>query len=102
MIQARYGWTDDEVLSRPYARFVQIMEAMSKNMAQEAKSRAIDGAWIAWQTGRFEVPLTFKDYLEKMGLADPPEVMTAESAIGKAEDALNRLKGGEASRELFE
>lgn len=102
MIQARYGWDDEQVLSRPYARFLQILEAMGQNRADEAKERMVDGAWIAWQTGHFEVPISFKEYLERMGLATAPEVVTAESAIAKAGDVLARMKGGVATRELLE
>jgi len=101
MIQARYGWDDEQVLSRPYARFLQILEAMGQNQAEEAKSRMIDGAWIAWQTAHFETPLTFGEYLDKMGLGEKPEIATADDAVKNAESVLSRLKGGVATRELL-
>lgn len=76
MIQARYGWTDQQLFDLSAARFLQICSTVLKAKEQEARDQFILQAYNAWQI--IEVikgiasdkvqSTSFKDYLKKLGL----------------------------------
>lgn len=93
MIQARYGWDDEYVLSRPYCRFLQIVETIAVQMAAEEKNRYTEAAFTGWQLQHLEEPVTFQEYLRLVGLGEPIENPGAEASIEKANEVLARLRG---------
>jgi hypothetical protein len=48
-LQARYGWTDDVILSLPYHVFNQKLRTVSKAIAREKKDALRQAAFIGWQ-----------------------------------------------------
>jgi hypothetical protein len=97
VISQRYGWDDEYILSRPYSRFLQILDILGTARAKENKARLFDFAWHAWLTTPYEQPVTFSQYLDSIGLGEKPEVISGENAIEKAQDVLSRLKGVNAT-----
>ncbi|GEM88185.1 hypothetical protein [Meiothermus granaticius] len=109
MIQARYGWTDAEILALPYSRFAQLARVVMEAKAREVRLADRRAAFIGWQiAGALGASSSFGEYLEALGLAgDPieadvemsPEEIQAEKerAFENARRALEAFqrKGGE-------
>lgn len=78
VIQARYGWTDDVILSMPYARFREVLSTASKAHAREVREQYAQAAFVGWQfytvMGGKDAKLTFGKWLSIFKLSDPKKV----------------------------
>lgn len=102
MIQKRYGWDDEKILSIPYSRLLQIVDEVLSLELEKKK----DLLFLGWQLHLFTSmnPITdFDNYCKMFGLAnnDTKEVdiekVSVEEVKKKTEDILNlfKEKGGE-------
>jgi len=82
-------------MSLPFSRFLEIVLLLKEVRAEEAKAELINSAFTAFQMGAGG-DMTFKQYIEKLGLSDSPTVarveISAKDAIQKA-DAIMRQTG---------
>ncbi len=99
MVQHRYGYTDEYVLSLPYARFMDMVETISKIKAEELREEYRQAAFASYLSGAGKTDdesLTFAQYLKRIGLAKedtedaspPAEEVTKEEALAKAQNIL--------------
>lgn len=100
MIQSRYGWTDDQVLSLPYARFREILDIVIKAREREQRDRMVEAAFVGWQgylgwpKGKGKQPMTFQKWLSSMGLVDrqkAPSAVERERTIQRARETAERV-----------
>lgn len=105
LIQHRYGFTDEQILKLPYARFMDVVQIATKVRQEEVKQGYKEAAFQAYlqgggQTEEGQEPLSFQQYLVKIGLEEPPEEErinennTKEEALALAEGYLNDYKWG--------
>jgi hypothetical protein len=77
LIQARYGWTDDEVLEIPFERFQQLLRVASRALAKQKKDAFEYAAFTGWHTiASKELP--WQKYRKDLGLDKPVEFVTAK------------------------
>lgn len=50
MLQSRYGWSDEYILSLPYARYCQLVDTVINLRKDEEKLRDVRSAKEAWLT----------------------------------------------------
>ena len=69
-IQARYGWTDAEVIALPIDRFRSVVAVVAAAHEQDERQRLIDGAFVGWQIlAALGADVgTFNAYLSRLGL----------------------------------
>lgn len=102
LIQSRYGWTDQEVLDLPYARFREILEVVVDAVGQEKRDRMVEAAFIGWQgylgwpKAKGRQPMQFRRWLSQMGLEDKPEPPS------EAERTRTILKARDVERKVVE
>lgn len=103
MIQQRYGFTDDYILSLPYARFMDMVETISKIKGEEIREKYRQAAFAAYLSGAGNSEeggdTSFNGFLDKIGLnADSnvedvtPQKVTKAEALAKAQQILTTFK----------
>ena len=89
-IQHRYGWTDETVHNLDWQRFRDLVKLIGRVIQREAevgaKNRLYDSAFLAFQLGAAGEGKTFGDYLQGLGLSDPPAEEEAPAARVKVPD----------------
>jgi biotin synthase-related radical SAM superfamily protein len=100
MVQERYCYTDEYILSIPYARFMDMVATISQIKAEELREQYRQAAFAAYLNGAGsseDESLSFQEYLKKIGLdgqsnneeeAPQEENVTKEEAIARAEKIL--------------
>ena len=80
-LQRRYGWTDEQILRLPYARFRQLARVAAEQEAKEQRrflqALAVQ-AYLVNPPVEGDQPWTLKRYLRELGLYDPEPPMTEE------------------------
>ena len=77
-IQSRYGWTDDYILSLPYARFIEIAEISGKEIQKEKRERMEEVLLVGYQfyltqpriNEKKKQKISWKKWKESFGLKD--------------------------------
>lgn len=91
MIQARYGWTDQQILDLPYARLMELAEVTSRKLVEEQRQRHRELAFLGWQFHASQPgvkPMRLGEWLEMLGLNEDRiehEKITAHDAIQRAQ-----------------
>jgi len=99
LIQSRYGWSDEYILSLPYARFIQIAMLIAEAKTRESKERMVDAAFIAWLLNP-KGHKKFKDYLKSIKMLDFKSKVQVngdlkqikDEAIKKANEVLEKFR----------
>ena len=103
-LQHRYGWTDEQILRLPYARFRQLAQVAAEQEAKEQRrlmqTLAVH-AYLVNPPMDGDRPWPLRRYLRELGLDDPEPPMTederrkaVERAIAIAERARQAMAAG--------
>ena len=91
LVQSRYGWTDENVNSLPFSRFMRLVQLLGKVKQEEAKEKLVLAAFTSWQLGAGN-KRTLGEYLEHLGLSDKaPQQRRGKDAQKKEEATLSRM-----------
>lgn len=103
LVQSRYGWTDQEILSIPYARLLQHFELAHEGHQEALKEKYRQVAFHVWLENADKDSPNFNEYLAGLGLSD--DIMaqstskrdmdvTKEEALKKAEEVMRMFQTG--------
>jgi len=91
LVQSRYGWTDENVNSLPFSRFVRLVKLLDKVKQEEAKEKLVLAAFTSWQLGAAN-KMTFGEHLNHLGLSDKaPQQQKGKDAQKKEDKTLSRM-----------
>jgi hypothetical protein len=90
LIEKRRGWTEDYVLSLPYARFIQIIEQCAIEENEEWKKLTFIGWQIVCATSQSGKVPTFDEYYKS--LFKTPDEVKAELEYQDPKKAIERSK----------
>jgi hypothetical protein len=98
VISARYGWTDAEIRQIPYARLLQMVQVVSRRIAESEQRTWRQAAFVGWQfrctqpIGKGKRYPTFKRYCRDMGLGDPRTDIDILTTKKKATEMMQRAQ----------
>jgi hypothetical protein len=107
LLQARYGWTDADILAMPFLRFQQASRIAAEQTLNEHRRQMEANAFLGWQQYlcnpfRDGKPMEFAEYRESLGLGREdgkqslPDV-DAKTAIARAEKILAKARKHKAN-----
>lgn len=78
----RYGWTDEYILSLPFARLKQIIYIIGEARADEQKTSLQRASFTAWLVlSGFGMNVSFSEYLGNLGLGGDEGTESRDSLV---------------------